>query len=112
MGQLGLGGVLGACVWMWLKRISRTPSLRDWSFGELLSARTWKRRMSGAILAAMVSWEMVRAEARSRKGVRRRMGRMWKIGNGKKIGRVFFHRALGAPFLDFWVAIADLGRES
>lgn len=29
-----------------------------------------------------------------------------------KIGRVFFHRALGAPFLDFWVAIADLGRES
>ena len=81
VGQLVLGG---ACVWMWLKRISRTPSLRDWSFGELLSARTWKRRMSGAILAAMVSWEMVRAEARSRKGVRRRMGRMWKIGNGKK----------------------------
>ena len=75
---------MGACVWMWLKRISRTPSLRDWSFGELLSARTWKRRMSGAILAAMVSWEMVRAEARSRKGVRRRMGRVWKIGNGKK----------------------------
>jgi len=30
----------------------------------------------------------------------------------EKIGRVFFHRALGAPFLDFWVAIADLGRES
>lgn len=80
----GLVAFLGACVWMWLKRISRTPSLRDWSFGELLSARTWKRRMSGAILAAMVSWEMVRAEARSRKGVRRRMGRMWKIGNGKK----------------------------
>ena len=30
----------------------------------------------------------------------------------EKIGRVFFHRAFGAPFLDFWVAIADLGRES
>ena len=43
----GLVAFLGACVWMWLKRISRTPSLRDWSFGELLSARTWKRRMSG-----------------------------------------------------------------
>ena len=85
VGQLGLGGVFwGRVSGCGLKRISRTPSLRDWSFGELLSARTWKRRMSGAILAAMVSWEMVRAEARSRKGVRRRMGRMWKIGNGKK----------------------------
>ena len=30
----------------------------------------------------------------------------------EKIGRVFFHRALGAPFLDFWVAIADLGAKA
>ena len=29
-----------------------------------------------------------------------------------KVGRVIFHRALGAPFLNVWVAIAALGRES
>ncbi len=66
--------------------------------------------MSGAILAAMVSWEMVRAEARSRKG--KEDGEDVEDWEWEKIGRVFFHRALGAPFLDFWVAIADLGRES